>query len=211
MRHHFYRCGFLRLVSLNASDQSGARKGGESVLDELCEARGLEPCVGIVDCPVLATPQKRHLIALRATRRLEDEELARLFDEGQGERARELGELREGLVEEREQIVEENRRTAAEQAAALDAYGTAGPSEEAELQSRGISVRLDEAMRAFRAARLDAIDGALAAMQRGGYGRCVHCGAAIDTARLRTRPDAQSCAACELQEHPATSHSGARA
>ena len=68
MRHHFYRCGHLRVLSLDASDLSGARKGGGPILEELCEARRLSPCVGLVDCDVLALARRRRLLAQRATR-----------------------------------------------------------------------------------------------------------------------------------------------
>jgi DnaK suppressor protein len=209
MKHHFYRCGYLRLVSLDAGAHDGARRGGVAALDELCEAKALVPCVGIVACDVLALPQKRHLVALRATRQYADEEIAGLFDAERSERTRELAGLRELLVEEREQIAQENRRLVAELTAARAAHGVATPSEEAELRSRGISVQLDAQMQALRCARLDAIDGALAAMERGGYGACAACGKAIDVERLRSTPDARVCRACEEWALPPVEGPGA--
>ncbi len=69
-------------------------------------------------------------------------------------------------------IVEQNRRRAAEAAAALDTRELASPSDVAEFKAAGISVCIDESLRELRAARLDAIDRALEALARGGYGTC---------------------------------------
>ena len=196
MRHHFYRCGHLRVLSVDASDLSGDRKGGGPILEELCDARWLSPCVGLVDCDVLALGQKRRLLAQRATREPEDAEAASLFADGDTVRARELDQLRLELQEERAQIVDENRRIAAELAAALDARAEAGLSEQSELARGGISIRLDDELRAFRSARLDAIDSAVEAIGRGGYGECLRCAAPIDLERLRTSPETRVCAKC---------------
>ena len=68
MRHHFHRCGHLRVVTIDASDLSQARRGGSFVVEELCEARKLAPCVGLAECDILAPAQKRDLLGARATR-----------------------------------------------------------------------------------------------------------------------------------------------
>ena len=67
MRHHFHRCGNLRVLTLEARDLSHARRGGAQVLEELCEARRLAPCVGLVECDVLSPAQKRDLLVARVT------------------------------------------------------------------------------------------------------------------------------------------------
>ena len=73
MRHHFHRCGHLRVIDLDARDLSRARKGGKQILDELCEAKHFAPCVGLAECDVLSAGQKRELLVTRATRLREEE------------------------------------------------------------------------------------------------------------------------------------------
>ena len=63
MRHHFHRCGYLRVLELDVREISGARKGGRQILEELCEAKRLAPCVGLAECDVLSAGQKRELLA----------------------------------------------------------------------------------------------------------------------------------------------------
>lgn len=196
MRHHFHRCRHLRVLALGAPDLGRRRHGAGPALEELCDAKALAPCVGIVDCDVLTPRQKRELVALRASRALGDEEAARLFAGTPDARARELEELRAALAEERGQIVEENRRLAVEWTGATDAGGVVGRDEEAELARGGISLRLDERVQSFRLARLDAIDRALEALRLGPYGDCARCGAAIEVARLRAAPDTLVCGKC---------------
>lgn len=208
MRHHFHRCGHLRVLSIGASDLSKGRHGAGPILEELCDAHGLAPCVGVVECDVLTARQKRELLALRASRALGDDEAAGLFERPGDSRARELAELRDGLLEERAEIVEENRRLAGELASAVEAYDVVGPVEEAELMRRGISVRVDESARAFRLARLDAIDRAIEALRAGGYGGCARCGGPIATERLREAPDTRVCAKCARDALPETAPPG---
>ena len=198
MRHHFHGCRHLRLLSLDARDISRSRHGAQSILEELCDAKGLAPCVGVLDCDVLAPRQKRDVLALRAGRALAlgDEEASLLFEGVSDVRARELAELWESLAEERAEIVDENRRLTAEWTGALDIRDVAGRGEEAELAASGVSPHLDEHMRSFRLARLDAIDRALEAMRVGRYGDCARCGGPIDVARLRDAPDTLACAKC---------------
>ncbi len=196
MRHHFHSCRHLRLLSLDARDISRSRHGAGSILEELCDAKGLAPCVGVLDCDVLAPRQKRDLLALRASRAPGDEEAALLFEGISDVRARELAGLRESLAEERDEIVDENRRLAAEWTGALDAHGVAGRSEEGELKASGVSLHLDEDLRSFRLSRLDAIDRALEAMRAGRYGDCARCAGPIDVARLGAAPDTLACSKC---------------
>ena len=52
MRHHFHRCAHLRVIQVKGADLGGLRKGGGQILDELCEARKLAPCLGLAECDV---------------------------------------------------------------------------------------------------------------------------------------------------------------
>jgi len=40
----------LRIIALDATDLLGGRGHGKAVLEELCEAKKLTPCVGLVEC-----------------------------------------------------------------------------------------------------------------------------------------------------------------
>jgi RNA polymerase-binding transcription factor DksA len=203
MRQHFHRCGYLRVIAVDASELGRPRKGGSRILEELCQARGLARCVGLAECEVLAPAQKRELLAARATRLREQEggwsPLADLPDP----RASELRELRGELLEEREQIVAENRRRVLEAAAALQRNPRPlGRAEQPELEAAGISVFQDEALRELRAARLDAIDRGLEALAGRSYGDCARCGRPIEVARLRIAPDTVVCMACAQEALP---------
>jgi len=197
MRQHFHRCGYLRVIALDASDLSKDRSGGGPILDELCEAMRLMRCVGLGECDVLSDAQKRELLATRVTRmRAQEGGWTGLGDVPQP-RAAELQDLWEDLFEERNRIVEENRRRIAEAAAALDTKDPASPSDVAEgFPAAGISLRIDESLRELRAARLDAIDRALEALAAGDPATCARCAGAIEVARLRLAPDTRVCASC---------------
>lgn len=197
MRRHFHRCGYLRVLELEASEISRARKGGRQILEELCEARRLAPCVGLAECEVLSPAQKRELLVVRATElRRQEGGRSALADVGDP-RAALLDELRADLLEERNAIAEENRRRAAEAGGALRRNPRAlSPTEEHELQAAGVSVVIDDELRALRTARLDAIDFALDALTHGDFGDCVRCGDPIEVARLREAPDARVCERC---------------
>ncbi|HBZ72711.1 MAG TPA: hypothetical protein DEP35_24440 [Deltaproteobacteria bacterium] len=203
MRHHFHRCGNLRVLTLEARDLSHARRGGAQVLEELCEARRLAPCVGLVECDVLSPAQKRDLLVARVTRLREEEGGASLVADAPNPRASELEELRGKLAEEYREIVEENRRQRAEAAAAVQRNPRPmGVAEEHELAGKGISIFLDEEMRVRSAARLDAIERALDAMARGAFGNCACCGLPIKVDRLRVAPDTSVCSACAREALP---------
>jgi RNA polymerase-binding transcription factor DksA len=197
MRHHFHRCGYLRVLELDASELSHARKGGRQILEELCDAKRLAPCVGLPECDVLSPAQKRELLAARATwLRREEGGRSRLAD-APSPRADELEALRRELLEERNAIAQENRARAAEAAGALRRNPRPlTPTEEHELRAAGVSVVYDDDLRALRTSRLDAVDRALDALARGRFGDCARCGEAIETLRLREAPDTHVCAAC---------------
>jgi len=204
MRHHFHRCGYLRVIDLDVRDLSHARKGGKQILDELCEARRLAPCVGLAECDVLSAGQKRDLLVARATWLREEEGGASTLADAEDPRAAELAELRQTLLEERNAIVEENRRRAAEAGGGLRRNPRPiSLSEERELAGTGVSVVLDDEQRELRAARLDALDRALDALARGRFGDCARCGGPIAVAHLQEAPDSVVCAPCAKLALPA--------
>jgi RNA polymerase-binding transcription factor DksA len=205
MRHHFHRCTHLRVIELDARDLSHARKGGSQVLEELCDAKELTPCVGLVDCDVLSAAQKRDLLSARATRLREQEGATSLLaDAGAGDaRALDLDELRRELLEERNEIAQENRERAAQAAGALRRNPRPiSPDEEHELAAAGIHVVQDDDLRGLRTARLDVLDRALDALARQRYGACARCGGEIEVARLRESPDTSVCTKCAQSALP---------
>lgn len=202
MRQHFHRCAHLRVIALDASDLSRVRRGGGPVLEELCDAKGLAPCLGLAECDVLSPEEKRALLAVRVTRLRAEEGGRATLGDSDDARAPELQALREELLEEREEIAVEYRRLAAEMAAVLDREDERPVQDPAELQAAAASPRFDEVLRALRSARLDAIDRALEALERGGYGACVRCGKAIGIGRLRAAPDTRVCEACARDALP---------
>jgi len=203
MRQHFHRCVNLRVVSADAGDVSGDRHGGSVILDELCEARKLARCVGLVECDVLTPAQKRELLGTRVTRMREEEGGATALGELGGERGRAIVELARELLEEREAIVAENRRLLAEATAAEDRRErTAVPSDEEAFAATGLSMRWDEDLQRLQAGRLDAIDRALEDMAGPSFGVCARCERLIAIERLREAPDTRVCAACAGRSVP---------
>jgi RNA polymerase-binding transcription factor DksA len=199
IRRHFHRCGYLRVIELDASDLSRARKGSSQAIEELCEAKRLAPCVGLAECDILSPGQKRELLVARAAQLREEEGGSSVLADGRAgdPRAAELAELRDTLIAEHDAIAHENRRRAAEAGGALQRNPRPlGRADEGDLRGAGISIVLDDELRALRAARLDALDRAIDAIERGGYGGCVRCGAPIEVARLRETPDTPVCTRC---------------
>jgi len=199
MRHHFHRCGYLRVIDVDASDLGHARKSGKRILDELCQAKHLAPCVGLAECDVLSAGQKRELLAVRATQLREEEGGESLLGDADAGnlRSAELEELRGTLLDERNAIAQENRRRAAEAGGALQRNPRPlSHAEERELGVAGLSVVLDEELRASRATRLDALDRVLDALAHGRLGDCVRCGGEIEVERLREAPDTALCTPC---------------
>jgi len=202
MRHHFHRCGHLRVLSVDAAERSHARKGGTEVLEELCEARKLAPCVGLAECDILGPAEKRELLVARATR-LRDEEGGRSsLADGADPRAGELDELRADFLDEHREIIEENRRLRAEAGGALQRNPRPIPTDRGDLARAGISVFQDEDLQALRTARLDALERALETLGRGRYGTCASCGSPIAIDRLRAAPDTAVCGKCAEQALP---------
>ena len=202
MRHHFHRCMHLRVISVPASELHGARRGGGVILEELCEARRLTPCVGLAECDILTAGQKQELLVERATRIRQKEGRPVELSGVPRARAAELRQLRESLVAERDRIVEENLRSEAEVGGAQDRESRAAPGEEAELEAAGLSLRLEPAWSELRVERLDEIDRALEAMRDPIYGSCALCGGDIESERLRGYPETRVCTSC-AREAPA--------
>jgi len=197
MRHHFHRCGHLRVLMLGAGELARDRKGGSQILEELCEAKHLARCVGLAECDVLSPAQKRELLVARAERLREEEGGESTLADEVDARAAELRGLRGDLLEEYQEIVDENRRARAESAAALQRNPRPlARGEQGDLAAAGVSVFLDDELRALRTSRLDALERALEAIQAGAYGECKRCRGAIDLERLRETPDTLLCAPC---------------
>jgi RNA polymerase-binding transcription factor DksA len=199
MRHHFHRCMHLRVVSLPASALHGARRGGSVILEELCDARRLTPCVGLAECTILTARQKQELLVERATRIREEEGRPVALSGVPRARAAEIRQLRESLVAEREQIVQENLRAEAEAGGAQD---RATLADEEELEAAGLSLGRDSALLEWRVERLDEIDRALEAMRDPVYGSCAVCGRDVESERLRLYPETRVCTSC-AREAPA--------
>lgn len=177
------------------------------VLEELCEAKGLIPCVGLSECDILTPGQKQELLVERATRIREEEVRPTALGGVPRERAMELGQLRERLLDERSQIVEDNERIGAELGGAQDREVSAARSEENELAAAGIRLRFDERSNELRVGRLDEIDRALDAMEDPAYGTCALCGRPIPRARLEQTPETRICTSC-AREAPAPRRAG---
>lgn len=193
MRQHFHRCSNLRVVSIEASEIAGNRKGGSAILDELCEAKGLARCVGLADCDVLTYGQKRELLVARVTELRARMGGATAIGDVGGARGREIEDLARELQDERAEILAANQRLLAEATAAFDARPDDAPFGTPEDLARP-----DLAMHspALRTARIDAIDRALEAMGEGPYGVCARCARLIDLDRLRGAPDTHVCGEC---------------
>jgi RNA polymerase-binding transcription factor DksA len=173
------------------------------VLDELCAAQRLGPCVGLVECGILTETQKRELLAARATRLREEEGRARSqLADAPDPRGSELSELEALLREEQRAIAQDNRRLLAEAAAAADWRGEQPARASEGFAALGISARVDEGLRALRSSRLDAIDRALDALAQGDRLACARCRRPIEVERLRRAPDSRVCEACAAAAAP---------
>lgn len=195
MRHHFHRCPNLRVISIDASDIAGDRKGGSIILDELCKAKGLSRCVGLAECDILSGGQRRELLVTRVTELRERTGGASIIGDLGGARGREIEELADELLAERDEILDANRRMLAEATVAFDHRADDTPLGTAEDLERP---DLWASFPTFRSARLDAIDRALEEMpkERSTYGVCAQCKGLIDPGRLRKAPDTHVCAPC---------------
>jgi RNA polymerase-binding transcription factor DksA len=203
MRQHFHRCPNLRLVTIDAREIGATHGRGHRVLDELCAAQRLGPCVGLVECEILTPSQKRGLLAARVTR-LRKEEGARrsVLGDAPDPRSAELSELAGLLLDERRAIAEDNRRLLNEAAAAADWGGVQSARASEGFSGLGISARLDESLRELRSSRLDAIDRALEALGQGDRLVCARCGRPIEASRLLRSPDSRVCELCAGEAVP---------
>jgi len=203
MKHHFHRCGHLRVLQVDASELASSRKGGAQILEELCDAKRLARCVGLAECDVLQPAQKRELLGARATRLREEERGESALADAPDARAAALRELRAAFEAEYRAIVEENRARKVEAAAAVQRNPRPlPPQQDWSLAVGGLTVFLDDGLRELRVERLDALEQALDAMRRGRYGECARCHGAIAIERLRETPGSVVCAACEREVWP---------
>jgi hypothetical protein len=209
MRHHFHRCTNLRVISVPASELHGDRHGGNIILEELCEARKLTPCVGLAECEILSAGQRQDLLIERATRIREEEGRPTELSGVSRERAGEIDELRRELERERDAIVEENVRRSAEIAGAEARGLTGGRGEEGDMKAAGLSLE-PPVWDALRVARLDEIDRALDAMESHVYGSCALCGGAVAIERLRLYAETRVCGTCAGEATAAQTQLGAR-
>lgn len=204
MRQQLHRCPNLRLVTVDARELAANRGRGHQVLDELCAAQGLGPCVGLVECEILTASQKRELLAARVTRLRDEEGRARSqLGDAPDPRGAELSELEALLRGEQRAIAEENRRLLSEAAAAADWQGEQPARASEGFAALGISARIDEGLRALRSSRLDAIERALDALAQGDRLVCARCRRPIEVERLRRAPDSRVCEACASTALPA--------
>ena len=194
MRQHFHRCPNLRVVSIDASEIAGDRKGGSVILDELCQAKELSRCVGLAECDILTDGHRRELLVARVTELRRQTGGPSIVGDLGAARQRELAELAEDFFVESDEILDANRRTLAEATAAFDdraddaPLGTPEDLARPDLAAAGLPT--------FRAARLDAIDRALEEMSQAHYGICARCREMIDVHRLRRTPDSHVCQSC---------------
>jgi len=99
------------------------------------------------------------------------------------------GDIQRGLLAERCRLAAQMDRIEAD---------FVGPMDD-DLAEQAIEREDDEALDAeegMAAARLRAIDAALARLRAGTYGICTRCGEAIAPARLTAMPEAPTCIAC---------------
>lgn len=198
MRQHFHRCPNLRVVSVDASDIAGNRKGGSVILDELCQAKRLSRCVGVADCDILADGQRRELLVARLTELRAGMGGVSAAEDPKGVRDREIAELASDLHDERGELSLENRRLIAEMTAAFSDRTEGEPLGTTEdLGSPNLSIRDLES----RSSRLDAIDRGLEEISSNpsSYGVCAGCGGKIDLERLRITPDTSVCSDCAMR------------
>jgi RNA polymerase-binding transcription factor DksA len=165
------------------------------ILDELCAAKHLSACVGLVECDVLSLRQKRTLLVARATS-LREKGAATALGGVSHDRTVALAGLHEALLSERERIVAENRRLEAEMASLEGVLGREEITDDIERASAESGIDWADARERLTVRRLDSIDRALDAIALGDYGICRACGAAIEIDRLRLVPDAGTCSAC---------------
>jgi RNA polymerase-binding transcription factor DksA len=201
MKQHFHRCPQLRTIEVDASELSGKRRGGGVILEELCAARHLARCVGLLECTVLAWPQKRELLVARATQLRAHGDTSPL-SAPEGPRREALDALRAELLDEREDIVIRNREVEAGLAFAVAELEGAEHPDAPEEASRYVPLHLADAQRELRLERLDAIDRGLSAMASVDYGVCLRCRQPIEAPRLRELPDTHLCEECARSALP---------
>jgi DnaK suppressor protein len=113
---------------------------------------------------------------------------------------RELDEARNELRRRRTAILEATQRAGDEHDGLLDAEHGHELEEEAQAEQGLVDLERLGAAERLEVARIDA---ALERLERGGYGTCAACGAAIERRRLAALPWALRCTACETAREAA--------
>jgi RNA polymerase-binding transcription factor DksA len=165
------------------------------MLDELCEAKQLTSCVGLVECDILPISQKRVLLAGRATRMRAEEGITPLSGVPH-ERRTVFESLRQELLEKRQRLVRNNRDIESEMTSLGEVVGHGEITDEVERARASESIRFDDVLERLRVRELDSIDRALDAIAMGTYGVCSSCGHRIEIKRLRLVPDTNACVPC---------------
>jgi RNA polymerase-binding transcription factor DksA len=197
MRRHFHRCPNLRVLSVAASELSGDRGHGQVILEELCAAKRLEPCLGLLECDELADAQKRELLVARAAQLRHEEGSPPPFSGPRERRSAELAELRAELAARREAIAARVRELAAEGAfVTRTGRRRAEKLRSDELRAAGLRTHPAGGWDEAALSQLDALDRGLERLRGGDLRDCAACSRPIEIERLRRAPDTLVCAEC---------------
>jgi len=201
MRQQFHRCRSLRIVTADASELPHGRGSGRLVLEELCEAKKLAPCVGLEECDILTPGQKQELLLTRATR-IRSEAGEGALGGAPDARAADLEGLKRDLLHDRAAIIAANNELEDEIRRGIE---SAREGQQPDFETQ---LRFREALDRLMVRRLDAIDRALDALHAGRYGRCEACGGPIDLERLRVALETSVCRRCAETATPAEVDAG---
>lgn len=102
------------------------------------------------------------------------------------------------LLTLREQLRDRLRRLQADRGHEQQALSADFAEQAVERENDEVLDRLDEASRAD----LASVEAALERIEQGRYGLCEHCGSPIESPRLRSMPQATSCAPCATARAP---------
>ena len=108
-----------------------------------------------------------------------------------------IEELRQKLVRRRQELVDELGEDA--ERVRAESFGTlAGETrDQADEAVADLIADTGQADLSRDVGELREVEGALARLKRGGYGRCADCGVEIELARLRANPAAERCMKCQ--------------
>ena len=119
---------------------------------------------------------------------------------------RQIGKLKQAMLTRQGVLTEEvsAQRTQAAAEGNDDAIGGPGDAGDESVVRMVTDLHLQEAGRDME--ELREIDGALARIADGTYGRCEECGTDIDYARLEVQPTARRCVECQSQFEKTHAH-----